>query len=91
MILNGDSKQYVVSDFPCILGRSPQEATIVLDDSGVSRKHAVIDLDNNQIFITDINSRNGVFLNKSRIKPETAQEIASGDTIKIGRVEIRIE
>jgi adenylate cyclase len=62
---------------------------LVLNDSSVSRFHAVIKLADNHIFIADRGSTNGVVLNDKRIEQET--EIKNGDTAILGRYSLRLE
>ncbi|MGE0132375.1 MAG: FHA domain-containing protein [Blastocatellales bacterium] len=61
------------------------ENDIVLDSDRVSRYHAEIVRESGEFLIVDKASRNGVRVNKQRIKEPTA--IKSGDAIRIGRQE----
>ena len=48
----------------CSIGRGTQN-TIMLEDSSVSRKHAIIDCQsNNDCYVTDAGSRTGTFINE---------------------------
>jgi adenylate cyclase len=62
---------------------------LVLNDSSVSRFHAVIKLKENSIFVADRGSTNGIILNEKRIKQET--ELKGGDTALVGRYSLRLE
>jgi adenylate cyclase len=62
---------------------------LVLNDSSVSRLHAVIKLSDNAVVIADRGSTNGIFLNGRRIRQES--EIKSGDRLRVGRFEVRLE
>jgi two-component system cell cycle sensor histidine kinase/response regulator CckA len=63
------------------IGRSP-EATVMVDDPGVSRLHARIRRDEAGHFeLEDLGSKNGTFLNGSRIEHSRAN---LGDKIRVG-------
>jgi adenylate cyclase len=62
---------------------------LVLNDSSVSRFHAVIKLKENSIFVADRGSTNGIILNDKKINQET--ELKSGDTAVVGRYTLRLE
>jgi adenylate cyclase len=62
---------------------------LVLNDSSVSRFHAVIKLDDHSVVIADRGSTNGVVLNGERISRET--ELKAGDIALLGRYQLRLE
>ncbi len=64
------------------VGRSPA-SEIVLDDSSVSRRHALIVRRGERTRIFDDRSRNGVHVNDQRISDA---ELRDGDTIACGHV-----
>ena len=48
--------------FPSIsIGRSP-ENVIVIPDPEVSRRHAILTLENNDLYLEDLNSTNGTYV-----------------------------
>lgn len=63
------------------LGRK-QENTIVLTEPFVSGNHAKIYTKNNNLYVEDLNSTNGVYVNGEKI--EEKFKLISGDEIKIG-------
>ena len=64
------------------IGRD-RENDIVLDDSKVSRRHAILEVTvKGRIYLTDMGSRNGTFVNDRRIG--AAFSLAPGDRILIG-------
>lgn len=65
-----------------VLGRG-QAADIQIDDANVSRQHVQIVLEGERISITDMESRNGTFLNDESIGRATV-ELAKEDMIKVG-------
>lgn len=66
------------------IGRN-QENDIVLDSDRVSRYHAEIVREGDDLLVVDKGSRNGVWVNRQRVKDSMA--IKSGDAIRIGRRE----
>ncbi len=66
---------------PFELGRS-KEAEIVLSDPEVSRRHARFESHNGVVYVEDLKSRNGTFLNGRRVNE--AIEIREGDEIDVG-------
>jgi adenylate cyclase len=62
---------------------------LVLNDSSVSRFHAVIKLRDNSIFIADRGSTNGIVLNDVKINKET--ELKDGDVALVSLYRLRLE
>ena len=62
---------------------------LVLNDSSVSRFHAVIKLRDNTVFVADRGSTNGIALNNKKISQET--ELKDGDVALVGQYRLRLE
>jgi phosphoserine phosphatase RsbU/P len=72
---------------PLVIGRL-QECQVVLDSTGVSRKHAEIRKAGDRFTLVDLHSRNKTFLNAREVNPDDAPPILSAnDRIKICDVE----
>ena len=69
-----------VNDKPIIVGRSSDLDMVLVDDM-VSRKHARINMQQDQIWIEDLGSTNGTFVNGEKIKRARLKE---GDRVLIG-------
>ena len=76
-----------LTHLPAVLGRKPEEADYILADEGVSRKHLQIFLQDTKLFITDMGSTNGTFLNTQRLEIDMPVEIREGDVIGIAQSE----
>ncbi len=63
------------------LGRHP-ESDVFLDDITVSRRHAVIERDDEGWRVRDAGSLNGTYVNGERIEES---RLADGDEIQVGR------
>jgi hypothetical protein len=59
-------------------------------DKGVSRRHARISRREDQVFIEDLNSLNGTFLNATRLVPEVPYPIKDGDQIQLGKLVVTV-
>ncbi len=87
-------------DHPIILGRHIEDAgaSTKVDlsqtgdlDNGVSRSHAIVQMIDDTIYITDNKSLNGTYLNKAELYPMRNYMLNDGDTLKLGNVELRIK
>jgi len=77
-----------------ILGRSP-ECDIVINNSHVSSKHLQISIEvdttnksKKHIFITDLGSTNGTYIDGKKLSPNTPIELSLGETLVIGSEEV---
>lgn len=64
-----------------VIGRSP-DCQLSLDDPLVSRRHAILVVQNEGVFVEDLSSRNGVLVNSKRIAGPT--RLSDGDQIQVG-------
>ncbi|MBD64944.1 MAG: hypothetical protein CME62_07035 [Halobacteriovoraceae bacterium] len=64
-----------------ILGRSAEEADIVVQDPNASRKHIKILMKNNKLWFEDLKTKNGTFLNGE--KSDKAY-LTQGDVLSLG-------
>ena len=69
------------------LGRSG-DATIRLQDEGVSRVHCRLEAGPTAVEVVDLSSTNGTFVNDERVNRAS---LTSGDRLRVGRVELTIE
>ena len=60
---------------------------VIIEDKAVSGKHCEITYENGAVFITDLDSTNGTFIND---EPVVRCEIETGDTIIIGKNKYKI-
>jgi hypothetical protein len=57
---------------------------------GVSRLHAVLKRGVNAIYITDLASANGTYLNGKRLEPHQEHELSHGDVLGLGSLKVQI-
>lgn len=73
---------------PLSIGRSESSA-LCIPDKKISRRHAEIVSDGENIFITDLSSRTGTRVNRRPIQQRTP--LCIGDTIQIGETDLVLE
>ena len=73
--------RYLLDEDEVTVGRDPH-ADILLDDSTVSRQHAVFRRTNGQYAVIDAGSLNGTYVNRQRVEQ---QPLKNGDEIMIGK------
>ncbi|MDQ4145670.1 MAG: FHA domain-containing protein [Actinomycetota bacterium] len=71
------------------IGRRPQETQITLDDPAVSWLHAEVTLHSGGLYLRDLGSRNGTFVNGELVSIPTA--LRSGDVIRVGNTDLAFE
>ena len=57
---------------------------------GVSRKHASLRMENNELNLWDLGSSNGTFLNGARLTPHRPYTVRDGDEIRLGQMVLRV-
>src|SRR5664280_1924488 len=67
------------------LGRRPYN-DIVIDNLAVSGEHAVLQMVGQDVFIEDLNSTNGTYINGKAVKK---QLLAHNDTVEVGKYKIK--
>jgi pSer/pThr/pTyr-binding forkhead associated (FHA) protein len=65
-----------------------EDNTFQIADASVSSHHCEVHLRGAEIFIRDLNSTNGTFINDTRI---TESALKPGQTLKLGQVELKLE
>jgi len=70
-----------------IIGGRSDDNELHLDYPGVSRKHFRAFFENDKLFMEDLGSKYGIFINKKKI--EGTKELKSGDTIQIGELTLK--
>jgi pSer/pThr/pTyr-binding forkhead associated (FHA) protein len=84
-VLEIDGQRYSINADSIVLGRS-SEADIVVDDTGVSRRHLEIRRNQGRVYAVDLGSTNGSYVNGERVNGTA--ELLDGSTISMGRTRI---
>jgi len=82
-------KTFETGPVPLTFGRSSQNAVELGDDEFASARHARIDSQRDGVWIFDLGSTNGTYVNGNRI--DGRHRLQPGDVVKIGDTELRFE
>jgi pSer/pThr/pTyr-binding forkhead associated (FHA) protein len=75
---------FTVSGERMTIGRSP-DAEVFLDDVTVSRNHALLVRRRDGLFIDDLGSLNGTYVNRRRIE---SHKLQNGDELQVGKYKL---
>ena len=74
---------------PFIVGKLPS-CDLCIASKVVSRRHAEIRQDHDRVYVKDLGSLNGTFLQGFRLPPDTEMEVKSGQTVVFANKQYRI-
>jgi pSer/pThr/pTyr-binding forkhead associated (FHA) protein len=89
VVLNGASagRVFLLADVPTVVGRS-EEAHLLIADPWISSMHAMFERRGDEIWVVDLDSRNGTFVGDERV---TEGRLADGAVVRFGRTEVRLD
>ncbi|MEM8933031.1 MAG: FHA domain-containing protein, partial [Acidobacteriota bacterium] len=70
---------------------SAADQDVVLTDDGVSRRHALLSIDDGRLTVRDLGSKNGTRIDDQRLAAETTTQVEIGCTLGFGPVELVVE
>jgi hypothetical protein len=87
VVLNGScaGTVFVLPEIPTVLGRSP-ESHLQIGDPWISSMHAMFERRGDQIWVIDLESRNGTFVGDDRVSEAS---VPDGALLRFGRTEVR--
>jgi len=87
MVVNGvcAGTVFVLPEIPTVLGRSP-ESHLQVSDPWISSMHAMFERRGDDLWVVDLQSRNGTFLGEERVMEA---RLADGALLRFGRTEVR--
>ena len=85
-----DSSHVNVTQLPCVIGRSPEMAQLVLEDPQLSRRHAVLEWVDGRLCARDLGSKNGMSVDGVRYPAGQAVPLPVGATLTRGQTLLRV-
>lgn len=94
LVLVGGSQGTIKEDWPIInpeelLGRN-LDCDIQFNDRSVSREHCKFNVNEGNLFVTDLGSTNSTKVNGSVIEPNMPTQLKDDDRIKVGNIVLRL-
>jgi hypothetical protein len=83
-LVSGDDAQYPLACGVTRVGRG-EENDLRPEDVKVSRHHAELHLDDDELEVIDLGSTNGTFVNGERLPPNQARKLKPGDEVYFGK------
>ena len=77
------SRRVGVATFPFVIGRR-RDCDLCVPNAGVSRCHCLLTRRDGQVFVEDMGSLNGTFINEERVRE--ARPVHDGDVLRLGYV-----
>lgn len=87
-VVNGRSIPIETAEFK--IGSGPGNDLLIQGDDYVSGNHAVIRFDRGSLYLTDLNSRNGTYINEIQVN-QAVTALQSGDQIRLGQTVFQLE
>lgn len=73
-----------------VIGRSPRQATFLVDDKTLSREHARLFGEDGVLYIEDLDTTNGTWINGRRIPSRAPTPLTEGDALELGAVKVQV-
>jgi len=75
---------------PIVMGRGEGVKFRIPHDK-VSRRHCEFSSQDGTVYVEDLKSTNGTFLNDEQVSPGIKKAVASGDSVRVGSLTVRVE
>ena len=73
-----------------VIGRSPRNSTLLVDDRTLSREHARLFGDGETLYIEDLGSTNGTRVNGDAVASGSPASVRNGDRLELGAVKVEL-
>ena len=81
------AREVTFEDLPLVIGRSDY-ADVKIDDRWVSRVHCLISMESGRVFVRDLESKHGTYVNEERTDQV---ELKAGDLLSVGLCTLAVE
>ncbi|MBO5094065.1 MAG: FHA domain-containing protein [Lachnospiraceae bacterium] len=83
----GTEREYPVNMYPFLIGKDKERVSLPIKEHSVSRIHARLIREEEDVYIEDLHSTNGTYLNDLLLTPHEPVKVRRGDFIQFGKAE----
>ena len=84
------SKEHILEEFPVTVGKMKGKGQMIIEDSSVSRLHARLRKQGETVYLQDLDSTNGTYVNKKQLFAGEERIIKRGDEIQFGKIIVNV-
>ena len=84
-----EGDEFPVDSAPVTVGRGGQNDLVLTGDDFASARHARIELRGDGVWVQDLDSTNGTYVNGARVAG--AQRLDAGDVLRVGATDLLVE
>lgn len=84
-----EGDEFPLNSAPVTVGRGGQNDLVLDGDEFASSRHARIEVRGDGVWVQDLDSTNGTYVNGSRVAG--AQRLDAGDVLRVGETDLRVE
>jgi len=84
-----EGDEFPLNSAPVTVGRGGQNDLVLADDDFASARHARIELRGDGVWVQDLESTNGTYVNGTRVAG--AQRLDAGDVLRVGATDLLVE
>jgi hypothetical protein len=84
-----EGAEFPLNSAPVTVGRGGQNDLVLTGDEFASARHARIEVRGDGVWVQDLDSTNGTYVNGSRVAG--AQRVDDGDVLRVGETDFRVE
>ncbi len=84
------SKEFILDEFPVTVGKMQSSVQMLIEDASISRLHARLRQQGNTIYLQDLDSTNGTYVNGKQLFPGEEMIIKRGDEIQFGKIKVNV-